>query len=100
MNEFNVGPWTPLVVTVEAAGSSKKQLVYKGMSTEASCRKFLDALAIEIYFDYDFSKTYKKPAMGDVLAAMEGRFGKPKEAKDVAIRYFNVIQSINSLLSG
>jgi hypothetical protein len=37
------------------------------MSTEASCRKYLDALAIEIYFDYDFPKTYKKPTMGDVL---------------------------------
>ena len=73
------------MVTVEESptpaptDSSKKQLTYKGMSTEASCRKYLDALAIEIYFDYDFSKTYKKPTMGDVLAAMDGRFGKPKE---------------------
>jgi hypothetical protein len=62
-----------MVVTVEElpipapSGSSKKQLTYKGMSTEASCRKYLDALAIEIYFDYDFPKTYKKPTMGDVL---------------------------------
>jgi hypothetical protein len=85
LNEFNVGPWTPLVVTVEElpipapTGSSKKQLSYKGMSTEASCRKFLDALAIEIFFDYDFPKTYKKPTMGDVLAARDGQFGKPKE---------------------
>ncbi len=49
------------------------------MSTEASCGKYLDALAIEIYFDYDFPKTYKKPTMGDVLAARDGQFGKPKE---------------------
>ena len=91
LNEFNVGPWTPLVVTVEESpapaprGSSKKQLTYKGMSTESSCRKYLDALAIEIYFDYDFPKTYKKPTMGDVLAARDGQFGKPKEeAKGVA----------------
>jgi hypothetical protein len=28
--------------------SSKKQLTYKGMSTEASCRKYLDAIANEI----------------------------------------------------
>ncbi len=53
-------PWMPMVVTVlelpipVPSGSSKKQLSYKGMSTEASCRKYLDALAIEIYFDYDF----------------------------------------------
>ena len=44
-----------------------------------TCRKYLDALAIEIYFDYDFPKTYKKPTMGDVLAARDGQFGKPKE---------------------
>jgi hypothetical protein len=85
LNEFAVGPWKPMVVTVlelpipAPIGSSKKQLTYKGMSTEASCRKYLDALAIEIYFDYDFSKTYKKPTMGDVLAAMDGQLGKPKE---------------------
>ena len=78
-------PWKPMVVTVlelsipAPIGSSKKQLTYKGMSTEASCRKYLDALAIEIYFDYDFPKTYKKPTMGDVLAARDGQFGKPKE---------------------
>jgi hypothetical protein len=83
LNEFNVGPWTPLVVTVDElpipgpTGSYKKNTA--GMSTEASCRKYLDALAIEIYFDYDFPKTYKKPTMGDVLAARDGQFGKPKE---------------------
>jgi hypothetical protein len=79
-------PWKPMVVTVEElpapapAGSSRKQLTYKGMTTEASCRKFLDALAIEIYFDYDFPKTYKKPTMGDVLAAKDGQVGKPENA--------------------
>jgi hypothetical protein len=41
LNEFNVGPWTPLVVTVEELptltprGSSKKQLTYKGLGVEA-----------------------------------------------------------------
>jgi hypothetical protein len=84
-------PWKPMVVTVDELpipapiGRSKKQLTYKGMSTEASCRKYLDALAIEIYFDYDFPKTYKKPTMGDVLAARDGQVGKPKEeAKGLA----------------
>jgi hypothetical protein len=107
-------PWKPMVVTVEEfpipapTVSSKKQLVYKGMTTEASCRKYLDALAIEIYFDYDFPKTYKKPTMGDVLAARDGQFGKPKEeAKGVAwwdYKKENGIQVTNtplpSLLSG
>ena len=82
LNEFNVGPWTPLVVTVDElpipapSGSSKKQLTYKGMSTEASCRKYLDALAIAFFIEYDFPKTYRKPTMGDVLAAFRGKQGK------------------------
>jgi hypothetical protein len=88
LDEFGVGPWKPMVVTVDELpkptpiSSSKKQLTYKGMSTEASCRKYLDALAVEFF---DFPKTYKKPTMGDVLAARKGQFGKPKkEDKGVA----------------
>ncbi|KAJ2991735.1 hypothetical protein HDV02_003508 [Globomyces sp. JEL0801] len=83
LNEFAVGPWSPLVVTVEELpipapiGSSKKQLTYKGMSTEASCRKYLDAIANEIFVIYDFDKAYKKPTMGDLLAAKDGQFGQP-----------------------
>jgi hypothetical protein len=88
LNSFNIGPWTPLVVTVEElpipapSGSSKKQLKYKGMSTEASCRKFLDALAIEIYFEYDFPTSYMKPTMGDVLAAKDAKQGRPIQLVD------------------
>jgi hypothetical protein len=76
-------PWKPMVVTVEELpipapiGSSKKQLTYKGMSTEASCRKYLDAIANEIFVIYDFDKAYKKPTMGDLLAAKDGQFGQP-----------------------
>ena len=84
-------PWKPMVVTVDelpipaSIGSTKKQLTYKGMSTEASCRKYLDALAVEFSFEYDFPKTYKKPTMGNVLAARKGQFGKPKkEDKGIA----------------
>jgi hypothetical protein len=79
LNEFNVGPWTPLVVTVDElptpalTGSSKKQLVYKGMTTEASCRKYLNALAIAFFIEYEFPKNYGKPTMGDVLAAFRGK---------------------------
>jgi hypothetical protein len=79
------------VVTVDelpipgSTGSSKKQLTCKGITTESSCRKYLNALAIEIYFDYDFPKTDKKPTMGDVLTARDSQFGKPKgEVKGVA----------------
>ena len=81
LNEFNVGPWTPLVVTVEESpipapsGSSKKQLSYKGMSTEASCRKYLDALArqLALYYEFKWGKDDEKrndyPTFGDVLFA-------------------------------
>ncbi|KAL5032787.1 hypothetical protein RTP6_000841 [Batrachochytrium dendrobatidis] len=43
--------WSPLVVTVKELpiktpiSSSKKQLIYKGLDVEASCRKYLDAIA-------------------------------------------------------
>jgi hypothetical protein len=69
------------VVTVEElptpapTGSSKKQLVYKGMSAEASCRKFLDALArrLALYYDFRWGKGEEKrndyPTFGDVLFA-------------------------------
>jgi hypothetical protein len=70
------------------SGSSKKQLSYKGMSTEASCRKYLDALAIEIYFDYDFPTSYKKPTMGDVLAAKDAKQGRPSQLRDDTGRPF------------
>ncbi len=81
LNEFNVGPWTPLVVTVDElpipapSGSSKKQLSYKGMSTEASCRKYLDALArqLALYYDFKWGKDDDErngyPTFGDVLFA-------------------------------
>ena len=73
-------PWKPMVVTVEqlptlaATGSSKKQLIYKGMSTEASCRKFLDALArrLSSYYVFRWGKGKKQngyPTFGDVLFA-------------------------------
>jgi hypothetical protein len=47
------------------------------MSTEASCRKYLDAIANEIFVIYDFDKAYKKPTMGDLLAAKDGQLGQP-----------------------
>jgi hypothetical protein len=58
------------------------------MSTEASCRKYLDALAIEIYFDYDFPTSYKKPTMGDVLAAKDAKQGRPSQLRDDTGRPF------------
>ena len=74
-------PWKPMVVTVKEllipapSGSSKKQLSYKGMSTEASCRKYLDALArqLALYYNFKWGKDDEKrndyPTFGDVLFA-------------------------------
>jgi hypothetical protein len=81
LNEFNVGPWTPLVVTVDElpipgpTGSSKRHRHYKRMSTEESCRKYLDAVAKELFQSYDFDTVYSTPTMGDLLAAKEGPEG-------------------------
>ena len=79
LNEFNVGPWTPLVVTVEELptpaprGSSKKQLTYKGLGVEASCRKYFDALARKLALYYRFKwgldDDNDYPTFGDVLHA-------------------------------
>ena len=77
-NEFAVGPLSPLVVTVEELpipapiGSSKKQLTYKGMSTEASCRKYFDALAakLALFYKFDWGVDSSFPTIGDVFKAI------------------------------
>jgi hypothetical protein len=77
-NEFAVGPWSPLVVTVEELpipapiGSSKKQLTYKGLGVEASCRKYFDALArkLALFYRFKWAQGYY-PTFGDVLFAYQ-----------------------------
>jgi len=78
LNEFAVGPWSPLVVRVEELplpapiGSSRKQLTYKGMSTEASCRKYFDALAakLALFYKFDWGVDSSFPTIGDVFKAV------------------------------
>lgn len=75
LNQFGVGPWRPLVVTVEelptpaSSGSSKKQLTYKRMSVEASCRKYFDALAakLALFYKFDWGVDSSFPTIGDVF---------------------------------
>jgi hypothetical protein len=54
-------------------GSSRKQLTYKGLSTEASCRKYMDALAYRLAGLYQFKwgrdGNNNYPSIGDVLYA-------------------------------
>jgi hypothetical protein len=78
----------PLVVKTSAVGkssrliqaptgSSKKQLTYKGLGVEASCRKYFDALARKLALYYRFKWTHGKyPTMGDVLYAYQKRAWK------------------------
>jgi hypothetical protein len=71
--------WKPMVVTVEelpvqpAAGSTRKQLTYKGLGVEASCRKYFDALARKLALFYRFKWGPEDdngyPTFGDVLFA-------------------------------
>jgi hypothetical protein len=72
-------PWKPMVVTVDELpipapiGSSKKQLTYKGIGVEASCRKYFDALARKLALFYRFKwgqdDENDYPTFGDVLFA-------------------------------
>lgn len=49
------------------------------MTTKVSCRKYLDALAIAFFIEYEFSKNYGKLTMGNVLAAFRGEQGKREQ---------------------
>ena len=71
-------PWKPMVVTVlelpipAPIGSSKKQLTYKGLGVEASCRKYFDALArkLALFYRFKWAQGYY-PTFGDVLFAYQ-----------------------------
>ena len=78
VTELKEIPWNPMVVTVEELpitapiGRSKKQLTYKGMSTEASCRKYFDALAakLALFYKFDWGVDSSFPTIGDVFKAI------------------------------
>ncbi|KAL7485127.1 hypothetical protein ACHAW6_015145 [Cyclotella cf. meneghiniana] len=65
-----------LVVAVPSSTSSLKpfrQKRYKAMSVEASCRKYLDAIALKLASFYEFDYKYDSgPTIGDVFAAKDG----------------------------
>jgi hypothetical protein len=79
-------PWKPMVVTVDELptpapiGSSKKQLTYKKISVESSCRKFFDALAAKLTSYYKFQWGPKDEnsyaTFGDVLYAYDNNSWK------------------------
>ncbi|KAI3645250.1 hypothetical protein MP228_011414 [Amoeboaphelidium protococcarum] len=54
----------------------KNSSLTKEQSTEVSCRKYLDALTMAFFIQYDLPTQYDKPTMCNVLAAYRGQQGK------------------------
>ena len=82
VTELKEIPWKPMVVNVEKLpvpdpiGSARKQLNYKRLGVEASCRKYMDALAKQIALFYQFDWAHAKyPTFGDVLFAYQKNDG-------------------------
>jgi hypothetical protein len=79
VSELKEVTWKPMVVTVEelpipaSISSSRKQLTYKGLGVEASCRKYFDALSRKLALFYRFKwgqdDDNDYPTFGDVLFA-------------------------------
>ena len=62
----------PLVVKTAAVGKSSRLVATRKMSVEASCRKYLDALAFKLSTYYVFKRKSKAGAtFGDVLEAIK-----------------------------
>jgi hypothetical protein len=66
----------PLFITAADTSPHLKayrQQRYKTMSVEASCRKYLDAIALKLAGYYEFDYRHKEgPTIGDVLTAKKG----------------------------
>ena len=84
LNEFDVGPWKPLIVTVEELpisapiGSSKKTAQIQGHEHWSFLQK---VSGCSCNFDYNFPTSYKKRTMGDVLAAKDAKQGRPSQLR-------------------
>ena len=67
----------PLVVKTTAIGKSSRLVTTRKMSVEASCRKYLDAIAKRLAEFYEFNYRFKSGAtIGDVLEAKDGIEGE------------------------
>ena len=67
----------PLVVKTTAVGKSSRLVSTRKMSVEASCRKYLDAIAKRLAEFYEFNYRFKSGAtIGDVLEAKDGIEGR------------------------
>lgn len=72
---------TPLHVTVQGSSAplmkAGRQQSMRKLSTEASCRKYLDAIATKLssFYEFDYHSN-RGPTIGDVLRAQRGSEGK------------------------
>ena len=67
----------PLIVKTAAVTKSSRLVTTRKMSVEASCRKYLDAIAKRLAEFYEFNYRFKSGAtIGDVLEAKDGVEGE------------------------
>jgi hypothetical protein len=84
----------PLFITAADTSPHLKayrQQRYKTMSVEASCRKYLDAIALKLAGYYGFDYKYKGgPTIGDVLTAKDGVEGEDWDIRKAKRTYQQV----------
>jgi len=74
----------PLTVKTTAVGKSSRLVTTRKMSVEASCRKYLDAIAKRLAEFYEFNYRFKSGAtIGDVLEAKDGIEGEDWDFRKV-----------------
>ncbi|KAG9411159.1 hypothetical protein AC1031_016807 [Aphanomyces cochlioides] len=81
-----------LVVVPDGAGllehavSHSKHLHCKGMSVEASCRKYLDAIAKQISLTYDFPQQFtQNPTIGDAFRAVDKKTWTYRRLREITL---------------
>ncbi|KAI3649871.1 hypothetical protein MP228_005503 [Amoeboaphelidium protococcarum] len=78
--------FNPFIVQTASVLASSRQEAIRRMSVDASCRKYLDAIAKRLAEFYDFSYRFTSGAtIGDVLEAKDGVEGEdwdPQSQKD------------------
>ena len=74
----------PLIVKTTAVSISSRQATTRKMNAEASCRKYLDAIAKRLAEYYEFSYRFTSGAtIGDVLEAKDGVEGEDWDIRKV-----------------
>ena len=81
----------PLIVKTAAVGKSSLLVTTRKMSVEASCRKYLDAIAKRLAEFYEFNYRFKSGAtIGDVLEAKGGTKGEDWDFRKAKKTYYQI----------